>query len=81
MEKKTYPAPKVGTVVTEENVEAFIERFPLWLIYQGGDDSEFLRDRDGLYLTFNEVSTHDSLPYKVMDVQDTDEIIWVQEEF
>lgn len=78
--KRTYPAPKAGTIVTEENLNEFIEKYSLWLVLQGISDGHYLSDCNRVRVTAHELRMGNNLPYQVNRVKDTDEIIWNQEE-
>lgn len=78
--KKEYPAPKVGTVVTEENLYEFIEKYSLWLVLQGAKNGYYLRSYNDVSISVDELRCGNRLPYQVKRVEDTDEIIWKQEE-
>ena len=82
--KRTYPAPKAGTIVTEENLNEFIEKYSFWLVLQGIDDGYYLSRYDGedveAYVEAYELQRGNNLPYQVKRVEDTNEIKWKQEE-
>ena len=84
--KKEYPAPKIGTVVTEENIDEFTEKFAVWLLKQGLVShgcfkNGCFKNCVGFAVGFIEFE-HGSLafPCTVTNVEDTDTITWIREE-
>ena len=78
--KRTYPAPKAGTIVTEENLNEFIEKYSFWLVLQGAKNWYYLRSYNDVSISVDELRCGNRLPYLVKHVVDTDEITWRQEE-
>ena len=78
--KRTYPAPKAGTIITEENFYEFIEKYSFWLVLQGIGEGYYLSNYNGNFVSVFQLQRGNNLPYQVNRVEDTNEIIWKQEE-
>lgn len=80
--KKTYTAPKVGTVIAEKHLNEFIDKYSHWILFQAGcKDDEYLVDSRYNTVKLDDIRNQVKYPLIVFNVKDTDTITWIKEEF